>query len=218
MTEITGHGKQAPRADQIRHVQAFVDLWNQLANPPVLEEFVARFPDVSAADLSDLARIDQRRRWDANDFVPAEDYLERFPAIGNSAAAVVALLFGEFQLLEERGERPTASEFASRFPDHGAALSAQIQLHLLPAESLPVKTKAEPPRGAPANGQTTAADSNLEKVVRQDFAKESSRLRTIVLIAVTIAVVSGLIFTAWRMFPGLGANKNRALNPPLRPR
>src|SRR5262249_59842549 len=63
-------------------------------------------------------RLDQRRRWQARERVPAEDYLRRHPPVAADPHAGGDLIYGEFLLREQLGERPTADEYARRFPEH----------------------------------------------------------------------------------------------------
>jgi eukaryotic-like serine/threonine-protein kinase len=83
----------------------------------------------SGLQLAAALRAEQRRRWQAGERVPAEDYLRRHPALSASPEAALDLIYAEFLLREKLGERPTADEFVRRFPAHAEALAAQIELH-----------------------------------------------------------------------------------------
>jgi hypothetical protein len=74
-------------------------------------------------------RLDQRRRWQAGERVPVEDYLRRYPAVEASVEAALDLIFNEFLLRERLGERPEVEEYRHRFPHHAEALQAQVELH-----------------------------------------------------------------------------------------
>lgn len=84
---------------------------------------------LTPVEVSELLRIDQRRRWSAGTRVPAEDYLARFSELCHDHEAVVDFLFGEFILLERQGEKPDRDAFVARFPEFGDTLGAQIDLH-----------------------------------------------------------------------------------------
>jgi serine/threonine-protein kinase len=97
-----------------------------------------------------VLRVDQRRRWQAGERVPAEDYLRRHPALAADPDAALDLIFHEFLLREERGERPAADEFLHRFPGHADGLRAQIELHRA------LETRGAPGPPPPLNDRTTA--------------------------------------------------------------
>src|SRR5262249_12920352 len=70
------------------------------------------------------------------------------------ADSALDLVYGEFLLREERGERPTLEEYARRFPDLAQALGVQIGLHrALPADfelnEAANKADAEEPQAQP---------------------------------------------------------------------
>ena len=74
-------------------------------------------------------RVDQAERCTLGQWVPAEEYLEAFPAVRDHAEAAIDLIFAEFLLREERGEKPPLEEFLRRFPEHADELKLQIELH-----------------------------------------------------------------------------------------
>jgi WD40 repeat protein/serine/threonine protein kinase len=79
--------------------------------------------------------IDQARRWNAGDRVPAESYLEQYPAVGEHPEAAVDLIYGEYRLRAANGENPTVEEYVARFPQFGAQLRDQIEFHRVLAET-----------------------------------------------------------------------------------
>ncbi len=92
-------------------------------------------PPPSSADarerllrLAEL-RDDQRRRWLAGDRHPAEACLEQRPTLAADAEAAIDLIYSEFLLREELGERPSAEEYLRRFPHLAAGLQRQLDLH-----------------------------------------------------------------------------------------
>ena len=52
-----------------------------------------------------------------------------FPAVRDHAASAIDLIFAEYLLREEQGERPPLEEFLRRFPEHADELKLQIELH-----------------------------------------------------------------------------------------
>ena len=87
--------------------------------------------------------------------VPAEHYLQRYPALGGDPEAAVALAYGEFLAREEAGEAPATEEYLQRFPALAARLRVQLELHsalgptspnlTLPAPVLPAQRAAPRP-------------------------------------------------------------------------
>ncbi len=78
-------------------------LWQQGHQPRVadfLEQAGVRDPDRIVMAL----RVDQSERCRLGQWVPAEDYLEVFPAIRDRVESTIDLIFAEFLLREERGE------------------------------------------------------------------------------------------------------------------
>src|SRR5262249_44320555 len=73
-------------------------------------------------------RADQRRRWGRGERAGAELYFERFPAVAADAELAVDLIYTEALLRAALGERPTAQEYAARFPRHADALRRQFLL------------------------------------------------------------------------------------------
>jgi len=49
--------------------------------------------------------------------------------VPDDAEAVLDLVYAEFLLREELGERPDADEYVRRFPQYGDALRRQFRLH-----------------------------------------------------------------------------------------
>src|SRR5262249_1530983 len=82
-------------------------------------------PTDRAAELC----ADQRRRWQAGERMPAEYYLGRSPEVRADPQAALDLIFNEYLLREQQGERPATQEFLARFPRHAATLAQQIDLH-----------------------------------------------------------------------------------------
>lgn len=79
------------------------------------------------AEQLSLIRTDQRREWLADRRVLIEAYLARFPSLTGDTSAVVELLWSEFQLRTELGDRPNPDEYERRFPDFADALRRRLQ-------------------------------------------------------------------------------------------
>src|SRR6266487_1217286 len=85
-------------------------LWRH-GQRPNLGDFVAHLGPTTPADLAAILRVDQRERWSRADRVPAEQYLELFPLLGQSVEDAIALVYAEFLLRRELGETPSSQEY-----------------------------------------------------------------------------------------------------------
>ena len=82
----------------------------------------------TASPQFDSIWSEMQRRWRTGDQVPAEAYLSGALAVHGESQAV-DLIYGEFCLREELGERPSAEEYQSRFPRFARELRRQIVVH-----------------------------------------------------------------------------------------
>jgi tetratricopeptide (TPR) repeat protein len=147
MTELTQvESRQMHLADQKGRndlARCLWGLWRQGRQPSV-EDFLAdadiRDPDRIVAVL----RVDQWERCRLGQRVPAEDYLDAFPAVRDQAEHAVELVLAEYLVREELGERPALEEYVCRFPQYAEALELQLLLHqAMAADSGPVTGLAD---------------------------------------------------------------------------
>jgi hypothetical protein len=103
-------------------------LW-QAGQRPDLGQFLAAAGALTPQQLAGVLRIDQRQRWLAGEHVPAEEYLERYPALRADSECALELIYGEFLLREGSGASLTLEDFQRRFPQHAGRLEQQIELH-----------------------------------------------------------------------------------------
>src|SRR5262249_24344926 len=96
--------------------------------PADLAEPVAASGQLPLARLVQELRADQARRWRAGQRLPAEAYLDAFPALAASAEDALVLVCGEVLLPQERGEAPVLAEYQARFPRHADSLALQFKL------------------------------------------------------------------------------------------
>ena len=106
----------------------FWSLWRQ-GQQPTVEDFLARTGIRDPEQIVTVLRVDQAERCRLGQWVPAEAYLDAFPAVRDHAECAVDLVFAEYLLREERGERPPLEEFLGRFPQYAGELKLQIELH-----------------------------------------------------------------------------------------
>jgi WD40 repeat protein len=133
-------------------------LWRQGQQPRVadfLDQAGVRDPEEIVMAL----RVDQAEHRRLGQWVPAEQYLAAFPAVRDDPAATVDLVFAEYLLREEGGERPLLEEFVRRFPQHAEELKLQIELHReIDGDRAPTATGPAAAATLAMEGGTTPAD------------------------------------------------------------
>jgi serine/threonine protein kinase len=109
-----------------------------------IEEPLARCgPGTSVTQLAEMVKADLRRRSARGERPAVEDYLDRFPALRDRGDRMISLIYEEFCLCEERGERPDADGFCRRYAPWGDSLHSQLRYHRLLSQ---VVTPSPPPR------------------------------------------------------------------------
>src|SRR5580765_2589872 len=105
------------------------DLPQTLAPPesgPAANPVGAREP--TPAELVELLRADQCRRWRRGEPVSVEAYLQAHPPLASADACVLGLILNEIVLREQfEGSCPRAA-YLERFPRHAAALRRHFAL------------------------------------------------------------------------------------------
>src|SRR5262249_21938298 len=72
---------------------------------------------------------DQWERRRRGERVPAESYLDAFPAVQDDPERALDVIFAEYLLRERLGEAPAREEYGGRFPQYAELLKLQIELH-----------------------------------------------------------------------------------------
>ncbi len=103
--------------------------------PTDLTDLLAAGRALPLAQLVEALRADQTRRWRSGARLPAETYLDAFPALAASPEDALVLVWGEALLRFETGQPPRFEEFRARFPQYADALALQFELqgHLAPS-------------------------------------------------------------------------------------
>jgi eukaryotic-like serine/threonine-protein kinase len=102
-----------------------------------------RDPEVQR--LLDQALDDQTSSWTRGEGTPVEAYLARDPALSQDAEAILDLIYQEFVLRRDHGERPDPHEFIARFPDLAESLMLQLGLDAAIAPTTRVLNEREQP-------------------------------------------------------------------------
>jgi serine/threonine-protein kinase len=128
--------------------------WEQ-GDAPDVATFLARAGPLPPAELAAVLRVDQRQRWRRGERVPAESYLPRLPGNPPDLDLALDLIYNEYLVREQLGERPDLDDYCRRFPDVAPVLREQIALHRA-VESLSAPPPTQPWPGAsvasPAEG------------------------------------------------------------------
>lgn len=96
---------------------------------PQIESFLSQRSAIPLSELAAVLRVDLRQRLRRGEQVAVGDYLSRFPQLLADATLVVDLIYTEFLVREELGERAHMPLLQAQFPQHAAELAAQVELH-----------------------------------------------------------------------------------------
>lgn len=97
--------------------------------PPSLDDHTALGAAVDLEQVMVILREDQRARWTAGDRFGVASYLKAFPDLVSDSEAVFELLYREWLLREELGEKPEFAEYTTAFPELAGRLRMQIEVH-----------------------------------------------------------------------------------------
>ena len=86
-------------------------------------------PGHSPTVLAALVKADMQRRFKGGERPKILDYLEEFPVLGEDHDRVVSLVYDEFCLLEENGERPDSDAFCDAYSRWRDSLHSQLDYH-----------------------------------------------------------------------------------------
>jgi eukaryotic-like serine/threonine-protein kinase len=119
--------------------ERLAQLW-QRGRVQDVDRFLAGVATLPAPQLALVLVIDQWHRWNRGEHLSAENYLQRYPAVGADRESALAVVYGEFLLREERGESPAVDEYLQRFPHLASRFSQQVHLHRALDEQAPTAT------------------------------------------------------------------------------
>jgi WD40 repeat protein/tRNA A-37 threonylcarbamoyl transferase component Bud32 len=127
-SESVGHIQPAGASTAIEVGDRFEDRWQPEQALGDLAGYLPPDADPTYLEvLVELACRDLERRLQVGQPARAEQYLERFPALGRDAAAAIEVVITEFQQRRSREGNLTTEEYRQRFPQFAAALNAHLQ-------------------------------------------------------------------------------------------
>ena len=182
--------------DRVDHaVQLLEDEWRKNGEVP-LERLWAEQkrlvePDAggSIVMLTELVRTDLRCRFARGQTPTVAGYLAQFPELKSSDSRVLSLIYEEYCLAEERGDRVDVDSFCERYSPWKDSLVSQLQCHQLFSQAAGVRPKV-PPFPVPGNdfeefqlvsllGRGGTSRVFLRATSRSAGSRSSSRSRSI---------------------------------------
>jgi serine/threonine protein kinase/WD40 repeat protein len=162
---MTLHGPDspAPAARNHRsgnHASAYARLWQ--LDVPHLEQFLQQCAGMTTRELAAVVRIDLRERWRRGEQPDAREYLDRFSALAAELETAVDIVYAEFLVREQLGQRPPLSEFEQRFPELAPILADQIRLHEAFAQEPEEGGPEDPANAQPPGERPSHPGSSLE--------------------------------------------------------
>lgn len=120
------HDGRLDRVDQA--VRLFEEEWSH--GEPILEDFWADHdPDRTTSVLASLVKVDVRCRFARGERPEINDYLARLPELRAESEWVLSLVYEEFCLREEHGEKPDVDSFCRRYSPWRDSLVSQLKYH-----------------------------------------------------------------------------------------
>jgi len=132
-------------------VLAFEREWERGAMPS-LEDYCSESKnDESVTTLAALVKADLRCRFTRGQRPSVVAYLDRFPCLREAHDRVVSLVYEEYCLREEKGERLDPERFCADYEPWRDSLASQLRYHRLLSQ---VVTRPGPPPQFPEPGET----------------------------------------------------------------
>src|SRR4051794_16974977 len=126
-----------------RAVRSLEEGWRR-GEPRLEEHWAEHDPDGTTSVLAALVKVDLRCRFARGRRPTIGDYLDCFPVLRTDDERVLSLIYEEFCLREEQGERPDAESFCRRYEPWRDSLASQLKNHQLLSQV--VGNPAPPPR------------------------------------------------------------------------
>ena len=129
----------------------FEKTWKKVGvqgEPPDLAKFLPPPQDpLRKIVLQELVKIDLEARWRRDQSTGLEFYLQRLPELGAAKDLSPALLFEEYRVRHEYGDKPPMTAYQRRFPDQFDELQRLVRGQPLPTNI--VTLTAPPPAASP---------------------------------------------------------------------
>jgi hypothetical protein len=159
-------------ADSEDRLEQFERAWHE-GRRPVLDDFLAEDGGADPLLLVELVHADLECRLKAGLSARVEDYLARYPRLGDDAGALLDLVAHEYDLRRRGEPGPAIGAYLARFPQLGEALAGRLR-------ALP-----PPPAPKPLAGLPTVAA--FVRALRETELLSPSLLEEVVLLAAAAA-------------------------------
>ena len=137
-----------------QNADTFLKLCEDSTKHPNVFEFLSETPDLSAREQVEVILVDQYCRWQRQQAIPVEHYLQRLTDIEDRL--LVPVLVEEFGYLEQRGIAPDALDFVRRYE------SLDAEAFVLLCEELEVDASADRLAAADASAAGGSGNSKRE--------------------------------------------------------
>ena len=104
----------------------FKSLWESSDGPPDVFAFLDQHNGSDAADKLGVLLTDQHHRWNTDQPLKVEDYLQKLPDFASEPDFKLQLAIGEFQARKNGDTSLGIEEFTSRFADIGDTLRSRL--------------------------------------------------------------------------------------------
>lgn len=136
--------RQAAEPDPSREVvRAFEDEW-RYGEPSLAEHWAVAGPSASHSVLVALVKVDLSSRYRRGERPAVQSYLDRFPELRADDDRVLSLIYEEFCLREESGDRPDAESFYERYEPWRESLASQLDYHHLLSQAAGAQSAPAP--------------------------------------------------------------------------
>jgi hypothetical protein len=157
---VTGTGLGDLKTAEWQELQLIADrfekAWQKIGaqgEPPDLAKFLPPPQDpMRKLVLQELVKTDLEARWRRDLSTGLEFYVQRFPELGSAKQLPAALLFEEYRIRHEYGDKPPVTAYQRRFPDQFQVFQRLIQDQPLPTN---IVTITAPPLASPTGKMPT---------------------------------------------------------------
>lgn len=109
-------------------LRRFVDAW-RTGEPDITRHLAALPSDMARTALPSFVKADIQARFASGQPVSAADYLKRFPSLLEEHERVISLVYEEYCLREEGGEKPDTEAFCDQYAPWKDSLLSQLRYH-----------------------------------------------------------------------------------------
>jgi serine/threonine protein kinase len=139
----------------------FEKAWQKVGvqgEPPDLAKFLPPPQDpLRKLVLQELVKTDLEARWRRDVSTGIEFYLQRFPELGSAKELPAGMLFEEYRIRHEYGDKPPVTGYQRRFPNQYTEFHRLIQDQPLPTNIVTIT--APPPTATPTGKLPSVAPS-----------------------------------------------------------